>query len=170
MLSALRQIKMMLQKMLLDIVPTEDILKCNLSHLLGMRNRFVRDMEDQPMGLMPTWFMRWLFDTGNTSFYWFRRFVLQCIHLLRLNRVVCVGHQEKYKDNCSMNIFAMRVSRDVVVIFVYSSPNIQKNGMLCYNVLPDNIMAKVQSDKWGPSDWDYCAQLKLDCMFQIQSA
>lgn len=158
-----------LQQLLIKIVPTKEIIHRNLIHLLGFHNRFVHDLMNSKVESIQQWFLRFLMDTENTSFFWFYTFIHSKIHYLENNQAIFVGYQESYKNNYSMNMFAMRVSMEKVILFVYSNPNIQNDGYQCRRIIPKNIQDQKQSDQWTQEDWEFLNCLKLDCMFIIIS-
>lgn len=128
-----------LQELLIRVVPTRDMIQNNLIHLLGLHNRFVKDLMHSKMESIQQWFICFLMDEENSSFFWFSEFVRHKIHLLELNQAVFVGYQEAYKKNYSMNMFAMRVSTEKVILFVYANPNQQRDGYQYRRVLPLQI-------------------------------
>lgn len=159
-----------LQELLIRIVPTRDIIHNNLIHLLGFKNRFVQDLMNSKVESIQQWFLCFLIDTENTSFFWFYKFIHSQIQYLENNQSMFVGYQEAYRDNYSMNMFAMRVSMEKVIFFVYSNPNIERDGLRCRRILPKIIEEQKQSREWKQEDWEYLSCLKLDCMFIILSS
>lgn len=158
-----------LQQALLSVVPTHEIFRCNLKHLLGKNNRFVEDLSRHRLQDIPQWFLCLLLDTGDTSFHWFSGFIHKKAHYLQNNRAMFVGFQERcHKKNSCMNMFAMRVSVSHIVVFVYMDPYIKKGGIYYQRYLPENIMNNL-SDRWGEDDWGCLSMMELECMFTIQS-
>lgn len=159
-----------LQQLLLRHVPTTDLLKRNLTHLLGERDRLVRDIRQCGVRPMPQWFMCLLLDTGNTCFFWFYTFVHDKIHRLALNQVMFVGQQEDYlRKQYSMTMFAMRVSRERVLIFVYANPDEEKNGLFYCRRPPKRILEQRTCSSWTLEDWEYFSLLEIECIFTLST-
>lgn len=159
-----------LQELLVRIVPTKDIIHNNITHVLGFQNRFVKDLMYSKVESIPQWFLCFLMDRHNSSFFWFSEFIHHKIHSLEMNQSVFVGYQEAYKKNYSMNMFAMRVSMEKVILFVYANPNQERDGYQYRRVLPFHIQDQKLSREWKQEDWDYLSCLRLDCMFIILSS
>lgn len=160
-----------LQQLLVSIVPTREIIHNNLMHLLGFNNRFLKDLISSKVEPIQQWFLSFLMDPENTSFFWFYQFIHKKINDLKINQAVFVGYQETYKEDCSMNMFAMRISAEKVIIFIYSNPHVTKEGFRYKyrRVLPTKIQEQKPSFQWTRDDWEYLSCLKLDCMFVILS-
>lgn len=143
-----------LQSLLLRIVPTAEIVENNLIHMLSpVTSRFAQEMDQ--CGSIPQWLLCQLLDAGNTSYFCFHQFIHGKAHRLPLNKYVKIGHQESHdKQNCSMEMYAMRVSMKEVFIYIYSNPYVDKHGYMCRN---DTI----------PQD---LSSLRLDCVFAVSSA
>lgn len=156
-----------LQEMLLGVVPMRDLIRYNLTHLLGVENRFVRDLEEGGVGPVPHWFLRVLLDTGETSFYWFRGFIRKKASWLPLNEAVFVGSQDRYKETHSLCVFAARVSGTGLVVFVYSNPMVEKYGIPCSRPLTPRITQHGLSSTWSTEDWACLSCLELDCAFKV---
>lgn len=154
--------------MLVRVVPMSVLIRCNLTHLMGFENRFVRDVEGgvEPI---PQWFLRVLLDTGETSYHWFRGFIRKEVSTLPLNEAVFVGFQDKYRDRYAMSMFAVRTSYSRVVVLVYADPKDAKYGIHYTRPLPDRITGKKVSSAWSAEDWACLACMMLDCAFEISS-
>lgn len=156
-----------LQEVLLGVVPMRDLIRYNLTHLLGVENRFVRDLEEGGVGPIPHWFLRVLLDTGETSFYWFRGFIRRRASALPLNEAVFVGSQHCYREARSVCVFAMRVSGAELVVFVYLNPMEEKHGIPYSRPLTPGITRHEPSPTWSAEDWACLSCLELDCAFEV---
>lgn len=140
-----------LQSLMLQIVPTVDIVENNLTHLLHPTTSCLAIEMDQS-GLIPQWFLCQLLDAGNTLYFCFYQFIHKKAHRLPMNEHIHFGHQESHcKEKCSMEMFAMRVSRTEVVVYIYSNPYVEKHGFPSRNgIIPPDLSG-----------------LTLDCVFTI---
>lgn len=156
-----------LQDILLHVVPTYDLIEANLTHLFHRDNRFIRDLETAPIQPIPHWFLSLLFDTGNTSYFWFYRFIHKHVRRLPIGEVMFVGSQEQYKRLFSMEIFAARVASDAAVVLVYANPKNQKHGMRYPNRLPPLVTDQAWCSKWSSEEWAALTCLELECAFAV---
>lgn len=156
-----------LQQLLLRHVSTRHIIQRNMTHLLDFHHRLIDDMIHHPIETIPQWFLCYLFDQGETSYFWFHRFIHSQAPRIPLNMVMFACWQERYEDRFSMNVFAMRHTKDKVLIFVYGNEYYEKGGIHYAKHPPDNVFDQKLSCCWTKEDWGFLSTMRLDCIFTI---
>ena len=154
-----------LQQLALRWVSTEDIVRSNLTHLLGFENRLVQDFCHYPIEPMDSYFLSAFLDPSNTSFFWMMQFVNKKIHRLHLNAAMLACWQEYYRPNqTSLLVFAMRIDFKTVAMFVYTMNYREKVHMT------ENIFNQKCSDRWTGEDWQFLLTfLQFKRLFTISS-
>jgi len=157
------QMVLKLQELALRLVPTQDVIEHNITHLLGHQNRFLQDFSIHPVKPIDEYFFSALLDTGNTSLFWMMKFVNKQIHHLPFNTAVLACWQEYYMARRSLMAFAMRTHWDKVLMLVYTIDYGEKNRMT------NNIFHQKRSYRWTQEDWEFVSTLHLEQLFYISS-
>lgn len=159
-----------LQNLLLEVVPTQLIISYGLTHVLGIKNRIVNDLVSCSLQPIPCLFLRMATDIGDTFFYWFKEFLKQKIRRLPLNQAIFVGDKQNYDDRSrSLNVFAMRVDVNVVIVLVYTIVNKLCNGIYYNEKATSNLLNQKHSKEWTVEDWDFLKRMELEYAFAVNA-
>lgn len=152
-----------LQQIALEYVDTHTILQSNLQHLLGVQNRFVRDLQRNDIGPIDEYFLSTILDIKHTSFFWMTRFINKQIHRLKMNTAVMACWQEYYTPGLCLMVFAMRINFNQVAMFIYTISSNMKH------MIPNKVLEQKKTDKWTPDEWRFLDELQLESIFSIKS-